>query len=336
MSSKEYTTVDQPVVKLNTGAPIPLIGLGTWKAQKPGQVKNAVEVALRCGYRHIDCAWTYGNQEEVGAAFDQIFKTEGKIKRSDVFVTTKLWNHHHKDVRGDCLDSLKQLRLDYLDLYLMHWPAQGPGYEGKTEIPSIKETWQEMEKLVDEGKVKAIGISNFSVKKTKELLTYAKHKPAANQVELHPYFRNSDISKFCQSENILITAYSPLGTPDSPEAGFKENIEAKKPMDDPLINKIAKDLGKSPAQICVRWNLQLGHSVIPKSVTDSRIVENLQIVKFEIPKAQMDELNAISHQMRMLDGAFVCGPNTPYPTIEDLWDGEVPQLNKDRLAKSQK
>ncbi|KAK9861973.1 hypothetical protein WJX84_007934 [Apatococcus fuscideae] len=218
----------------------------------------------------------------------------------------------------------------------MHWPAQGPGYEGKTMDPSIKQTWAEMEKLVDEGLVAAIGISNFSVKKTKELLSYARIKPAANQVELHPYFRNSAISEYCKSQGIIITAYSPLGTPDSPAAGFAENVEAKKPMDDPLINKIAKDLGKSPAQICIRWNLQQGHSVIPKSATDSRIVENLQVVDFTIPAAQMKELNGIEHQMRMLDGAFVCGPNTPYPTISDLWDGEVPQKNLDRIAALKK
>ncbi|KAI9261457.1 NADP-dependent oxidoreductase domain-containing protein [Phascolomyces articulosus] len=269
---------------LNTGAKIPTVGLGTWLS-KPDEVRKAVLCALQTGYKHLDCAYVYCNEDEVGQGI-----RESGVKREDIFITSKLWNTHHRPdyVKSAVKASLAALGVEYLDLYLIHWPVSFipskpasetpnvpdkeflfPQKDGKVALEEIDflETWKAMEALVDEGLVKAIGVSNFDVAKIEYVLKGCRIRPAANQVELHPGLLQPELLEFCAKENIHITAYSPLGN----------NIYGKERIvDSPVIQEVAKKLGKSPAQVCIAFAAQRGVSVIPKSVTPSRIQDNFQ------------------------------------------------------------
>jgi len=327
MGSKtpEYTTVKQLTAKLNSGYEIPLVGLGTWKAP-PGEVGEAVKAGLRCGYRHIDGAYIYKNEPEVGEAYQVIWK-EGRVKREDVFITSKLWNTEHaaEDVGKACRKTLKDLQLEYLDNYLIHWPQTFN--EGPEVQPPIQETWQAMEKLVDEGLVRSIGLSNFSVKKVAAVLAYARIKPAIVQVEIHPYFRNDQLVEFCKEKGIHVTAYSPLGfpTPGPPSKFSRDNTPWV--LQDKVVQEVARKLGKSPAQVLIRWAIQHGTSVIPKSTTAERIKQNLDVLDWEIPEDDYRKLSSFEFQMRMQDGTEGVYPNGPYKSIDEFWDGEVPPAN---------
>ncbi|KAG0037871.1 hypothetical protein BGZ82_001632 [Podila clonocystis] len=258
------------IAKLNTGASIPNVGLGTWQS-KPDVVKHAVKVALQSGYRHIDCAWIYGNEKEVGDAI-----RESNIPREELFITTKLWNNSHRpeEVLPALETSLKNLGLDYVDLYLIHWPIafkSGPAAvarddEGKLlfEDVDFTETYKAMEDLIPTGKTKAIGVSNFSIKNLEKLLASAKIVPAANQVELHPENPQWELLEFCKAKGIHLTAYSPLGSTDSPLIKREE------------ISKIAQKHNSNNANVLIAWAVQRGTSVIPKSTTESRIISNFQ------------------------------------------------------------
>ncbi|KAF9314728.1 hypothetical protein BG000_008624 [Podila horticola] len=258
------------IAKLNTGASIPHVGLGTWQS-KPDVVKHAVKVALQSGYRHIDCAWIYGNEKEVGEAI-----RESNIPREELFITTKLWNNSHRpeEVLPALEASLKNLGLDYVDLYLIHWPIafkSGPAAvarddEGKLLFENVDftETYKGMEALIPTGKTKAIGVSNFSIKNLEKLLATAKIVPAANQVELHPENPQWELLEFCKAKGIHLTAYSPLGSTDSPLIKREE------------ISKIAQKHNSNNANVLIAWAVQRGTSVIPKSTTESRIISNFQ------------------------------------------------------------
>eukprot|EP00842_Homolaphlyctis_polyrhiza_P000999 jgi/Hompol1/18/HPOL_002707-RA len=260
---------------LNTGATTPAFGLGTWRS-KPGQVEEAVSHALKTGYTHIDCAWCYMNENEVGEGI-----RKSGVPRSQIFITSKLWNTFHRPehVRVGFTETITNLGVDSLDLYLMHWPIahenRGDGNSvidpatGVSKIDdtvTIEQTWREMEKLYDEGKAKAIGVSNFNIRKLKELLAVARIKPAVNQVELHPYLPQNELVEFCKKEGILVTAYSPLGSTPGPDSV----------LNDPVVLDVAQRNGKTPAQVLVSWAIQRGTQVIPKTVTPERIVENFQ------------------------------------------------------------
>lgn len=267
---------------LNTGAIIPAVGLGTWQS-KPNEVKNAVEVALKAGYRHIDAALIYGNENEVG----QGIKNSG-IDRSKIFITTKLWNTEHKaeDVPKSLNESLKSLGLDYVDLYLIHWPFSFKKGGSNNEIDNtidIKDTWKALEKLVEEGKTKAIGLSNFNIPRIQEILSIAKIQPSVLQVELHPYNPQWELKEFTDKHNIHLTAYSPLGSTNAPLG------------QEPIIQEIAKKYKKSTAQVLISWASQRGTSVLPKSVTDDRIKSNFE--DFEIEKEDFEKINALSRDV---------------------------------------
>jgi len=270
---------------------IPQLGLGTWKSKK-NEVGEAVKFALtKANYKHIDCASIYGNQQEIGQVFESVFNNN--ISRSDVFITSKLWNtdHHPKKVLNACKKTLSDLKLDYLDLYLVHWGLSFKNnLSSKIDPVPIQDTWGAMEELVKKGLVKNIGISNFTVTMIIDLLSYAKVLPVNNQVEIHPYNSQTDLVDFCHSKNITITAYSPLG--GQPEEGIPHLLE------NPIIKKISQKYHKNPAQIVLNWAINKDIIVIPKSTHPDRIMENSKIFDFCLDSkeiGQIDQLN-INHR----------------------------------------
>ncbi|KAH7386439.1 NADP-dependent oxidoreductase domain-containing protein [Cadophora sp. MPI-SDFR-AT-0126] len=265
--------------KLNTGAEIPALGLGTWQSG-PGEVKKAVSYALSIGYKHIDCAYCYGNEDEVGEGLKEAFASG--IKREDIFVTTKLWSTYHSRVEQNLDMSLKSLGLDYVDLYLMHWPVAMNPNGNHEKFPKHPDgsrdlvtdwkhttTWKAMEKLVATGKVKAIGVANYSVKYLEELLPEATIVPAVNQIENHPSLPQQEIVNFCKEKNIHITAYSPLGSSGSPMMKEKPILE------------VAEKRGVTPASVLLSYHVARGSSVLAKSVNPERIKANMDIVKLD-------------------------------------------------------
>eukprot|EP00877_Chromochloris_zofingiensis_P006838 jgi/Chrzof1/2407/Cz11g14080.t1 len=315
-----YQVVNAPTVQLSTGQLLPVIGLGTWKSQR-GDTEAAVVSAIKAGYRHIDCAAVYGNEDEVGKAITTILQ-EGMVAREELFITTKLWNTDHgaHRVRAACLRSMKALQLQYLDLYLVHWPVTGrPGPEVS---PPLAETWSAVADLVREGLVRAIGVSNFSIKKLKELMTHATIKPAVVQVEGHPYFRNSRLLRWCLSQGIHVTGYSPLGSPDS--AALLKRQHSPSLLKDPVVLDIANKLGKDVGQVLIRWALQRGTSTLPKSVNPDRIKSNIAVFDWCLPPEDFDRLNRLPIECRMVDGSVWIDPRGPYHTLSELWDDDEP------------
>jgi len=303
---------------------MPALGLGTWKAA-PGEVGAAVETAIRLGYRHIDCAAIYGNESEVGDALERC-QQQGLVSREDLWITSKLWNDHHGAVRRGLTDSLSKLRLDYLDLYLVHWPVplrQGASFPltpddflSSDEQP-IAKTWADMEAMVDAGLTRHIGVSNFNIPKITSLLQTARIKPAANQIELHPYLQQQGLVDFCIRQNIHLTAYSPLGSMDRPETmkGDDEPVL----LHDEVISAIAGELGWTPAQVLLAWAVARGTSVIPKSTNEGRLAENLKAGSLELSPSHMERIAQLDRQRRYVDGTFWAVPGGPH-TADPLWN----------------
>ncbi|KAJ1521064.1 hypothetical protein ONE63_002770 [Megalurothrips usitatus] len=295
-----------PSVKLNNGQDFPVLGLGTWKS-KPGEVEQAVKDAIDVGYRHIDGAFFYENEPEVGKGVKAKI-AEGVIKREDIFITSKLWNTFHRPdlVVDACKKSLKNFGVDYLDLYLIHWPM---GYEEEGELFPLNpdgsvrysevdyvETWKELEKCVQLGLVKSIGVSNFNSEQIERILKICKIKPVVNQVECHPYLNQKKLLDFCKARDILITAYSPLGSPDRPWAKPGDpNL-----LEDPKVKAIAQKYKKSPAQIILRYLIQHGTVPIPKSVNKKRLAENIEIFDFELSPADIAVIDTFDCNGRLI------------------------------------
>ncbi|VDN01965.1 unnamed protein product [Thelazia callipaeda] len=314
-------------VSLNSGYKIPVVGLGTWLSPV-GQVGKAVKIALNNGYRHIDCAHVYQNQEEIGEALAEVFK-EGKLKvtRSDVFITSKIWNtfHSYERAKRGIAIILKELRLDYLDLCLIHWPhgykeGQGffpkrsDGYKFRYSDTDYLDTWRAMEEYVESGKIRSIGLSNFNHKQIQRVIDCGVIKPAILQVELHPYFQQSKLINFCKSRGIVITAYSPLANAAMP---FRNENDAIL-LDDPIILKLAEVHHKSPAQVVLRWAIQRGLVVIPKSVTEKRIIENLNIFDFELMSNEMALIDDMDRNWRILDLKSRDGDHPLFPFNDEF------------------
>ncbi|CAF0857553.1 unnamed protein product [Rotaria sordida] len=252
----EILTMDSRVI-LSDKNQMPRLGLGTWRSE-PGKVENIVfEAILNCGYRHIDCAWLYKNENEVGNGIRKALEqSQGKIKREDLFITTKLWNQHHQpeDVEWAIRDSLKNFQLDYIDLYLIHWPVafknikenQWSQNQDKTiryyaEGVTITDTWKAMENLVDFKLVRSIGLSNFKQSEIDEIINIARIKPVVNQIELHPYLNQQELRLYAKKVNIILTSYCPLANLKRPN----EREEETSPLYNPIIDKIAKSKNRT-------------------------------------------------------------------------------------------
>lgn len=315
-------------LQFNNGDKLPIIGLGTWKS-KPGEVYHAVLWAIESGYRHIDCAAIYDNEKEVGKALEKAMKSN-MVRREELFITSKLWNSNHRleDVQPALNQTLEDLRLDYLDLYLIHWPISfkpGIGFAQTREefytysdVP-LRQTWQGMEQCVAAGLTRHIGVSNFNISKLKEIISNAKIAPEMNQIELHPFLPQNKLVSFCKENNILLTAYSPLGSGDR-SASIKKPDEPSL-MEHPVIVQLAAVKGVSPAQILIAFSIQREIAVIPKSVNKERIAQNLASIDISLSEEEMKSLTQIGTDYRFVDGSFFTGSKSPY-VLKDLWETE--------------
>ncbi|WHX41713.1 aldo/keto reductase [Mesobacillus sp. AQ2] len=262
----------QDTTKLHNGVKMPWFGLGVFKVKEGSEVVESVKAALKNGYKSIDTAAVYKNEEGVGQALK-----EAGVAREELFITTKVWNSEqgYESTLQAFETSLEKLGLDYLDLYLIHWPVAG----------KYKETWKALEKLYKDGRVRAIGVSNFHVHHLKDLMADAEIKPMVNQVEYHPHLAQTELLEFCKAEGIQMEAWSPLKQGEL--------------LSEPTIVEIAEKHGKSPAQIILRWDLQNGVVTIPKSIKEHRIIENADIFDFELYTEDMDRLNSLNKDERV-------------------------------------
>lgn len=270
-----HTNGAVPNITLNNGIEIPQVGLGVWQAEEGAEVENAVHSAIESGYRLIDTAAIYGNEVGVGKAV----KTSG-IRREDIFITTKLWNanHAYDDALNAFEESLEKLDCGYIDLYLIHWPLPMFG--------QYTEAWKALEKLYNDKLVRAIGVSNFKNHHMDELLKMAETVPAVNQIELHPMLQDKETRDYCAERGIAVESYSPI-------------MRGGEALGHPIITEIAGKHGKTPAQVILRWHVQNGLIVIPKSVTPERIRENLALFDFELSADDMAMIESMDEGRRI-------------------------------------
>jgi alcohol dehydrogenase (NADP+) len=308
------------------GALMPIVGLGTWKSA-PGEVYAAVREAIRAGYRHIDCASVYGNEAEIGNALRDAM-AEGQVTREELWVTSKLWNNAHgrENVAGALGKTLADLKLSYLDLYLIHWPiplkpgaifpSSAADFLTSAQAP-IRSTWEGMEDTLSAGQTRHIGVSNFSVKKLRDLIENSTTKPEVNQVELHPLLQQADLVSFCTSNGVHITAWAPLGSADRPDSTKRPNAPVL--LENPVIKSIAESIGCTPAQILIAWHVNRGIATIPKSVSPSRLRENLAAAEITLTAAAMERIAALDQNYRLINGSFWAMEGSPW-TLQTIWD----------------
>ncbi len=314
---------------------MPAIGFGLWKVENAA-APGLVEEAVRAGYRHFDSASDYGNEVATGEGLQRVVRS-GAVGREDLWVTSKLWNTNHaaRHVRPACERSLRDLKLDYLDLYLIHFPIALAYVPPEQRYPAgwfhdpdaaeprmkqaripIAETWHAMEELLSAGLVKNIGVSNFGVSLLRDLLTYAKIPPAVLQVEMHPYLAQEKLLRFCQEENITVTAFSPLGAPSYVPLGMATHNDSV--MNEPVVREAASRLEKTPAQVVLRWAVQRGTAAIPKTSKIERLRENLSVFDFELSAEEMVAITALDRRQRFNDPGVFCEKafNTFFPIYE--------------------
>ncbi|MGN6136518.1 MAG: aldo/keto reductase [Aureliella sp.] len=310
-------------IRLRSGADMPSVGLGLWKIE-PFHAAEAVVTAIQAGYRHLDGACDYGNERETGEGAQKAIQ-QGLCTRDDLWITSKLWNTYHRpeNVRRAAERSLSDWGTDYLDLYLIHFPISlafvpfeeryPPGWlhdpnaaqpQMVADAVPIAETWGAMEELVDRGLVKHIGISNFGVSLIRDLLASARIRPEVLQVESHPYLTQSKLLRYCQQEEIAFTAFSPLGA--GSYVALNMATEAQSVLGEARVRAIADRHGKSPAQVVLRWGVQRGTAVIPKTSRPERLKENLSIFDFELTEEEMKQITSLDRHMRFNDPGVFC------------------------------
>lgn len=266
----------QPQIKLNNGVTMPQFGLGVWQAKDGQEVESAVTTALSCGYRLIDTAAVYGNEQGVGRAI-----AASNVPREELFITTKVWNadQGYEQTLAAFEKSAQRLGLDYIDLYLIHWPVPVKD--------AYIDTWRALEKLYVDGKVRAIGVSNFTPDYLDRVINESIVVPVVNQIELHPHFTQEELRAYCKKRNVAVESYSPLG-------GAGSDL-----LNEPILKTIGDQYNKSAAQVVLRWHIQNGLIVIPKSVTPNRIKQNINIFDFTLSDSDMLSINALNTNTRV-------------------------------------
>ncbi len=327
--------IDQPSIALSSGDRLPQVGLGFWKVNKdrcPSLIQEAIEI----GYRHLDCASDYGNEAEVGNGIAAVLSA-GDCKREELWVTSKLWNTYHRPehVRQACERSLADLQVEYLDLYLIHFPISlafvpfearypagwlydpdAPQPAMKTDPTPIVETWRAMESLQRDGLVKNVGVCNFGVSLLRDLSYCAEIPPAVLQVESHPHLTQEKLLRHCRESGIAFTAFSPLGAESYYELGMADRADSL--LRSKHIASIGESHGKSPAQVLLRWGIQRGGSIVPKTSSKDRLVENFAIFDFELSVDEMNVISGLNGNRRYNDPGVFCEAafNTFFPIYE--------------------
>ena len=314
---------DASRLTLGSGRPMPAVGLGFWKIPNADAEQITVD-AVQIGYRHLDCACDYGNEAEVGRGVRRALQ-DGLCRRDDLWITSKLWNTYHRreHVRPAIERSLRDLQVDYLDLYLIHFPIAQPFVPMETRYPPgwfadpsadeprmeearvpLAETWEAMESLVDAGLTRHIGVCNFSCALLRDLLSYARIPPAMLQVESHPRLVQPKLFRYCQQAGLAFTAFSPLGSLSYESLGMSQPADSL--LTHPTVVAIAQRAQRTPAQVLLRWGVQRGGAVIPKTTRRERLRENLELFDFELDDDAMDSIHALDEGRRFNDPGVFC------------------------------
>lgn len=332
-------TVDPQLVpkkKLASGDEMPMVGLGTFGSDnyEAGQIAASVKEAIKRGYRHIDCAAVYGNEKEIGDVLKELF-AEGVVKREELWITSKVWNDMHDHVEEACQESLRKLGLDYLDLYLVHWPFpnfHAPKVSVDSRDPNARpyiheafmKVWVAMEKLKDAGLVRNIGTSNMTQPKMELLLRDCRIRPVCNEMELHPHFQQPALKKYMEDNGIAVIGFCPIGSPNRPERD--KTPEDTVPIEDPVIVEIAERHQVHPAVVCIKWAVQNGQIPIPFSVKPAKFMSNiLAAVEDPLTESEMNAIRSIDKNCRFIKGQVFMWQGAR--SWEDLWDldGKIAQ-----------
>lgn len=310
-------------VQLNCGIKIPIIGFGSYSFHNDREkTELAVHMALKMGYRHFDTAKIYGSEPAVGKALTEAIR-DGKIKREEVFVTSKLWGSDHHDPVSALKKTLERLGMEYLDMYLVHWPVKLKEWacypvpkEDDFEQLDLETTWSGMEKCLDLGLCRGIGVSNFSSNKIQRLLDFASVPPAVNQVEMHPMWRQTRLREYCAEEKIHVSAYSPLGGPGNLWGSTAV-------VDSPILHSIALKHNATPAQVALKWGLSKRSSVIVKSFNQQRMEENMKALDLKLDAQDLLDIEKLEERKIMRGEVYVNETTSPYKSVQDLWDDDI-------------